>query len=57
MEIDTVVEGCRHPSCVCERPPGKEFCSEYCADSRDGGSDYACRCGHPECEAAATVVM
>lgn len=39
---------CAHPSCTCEAPPGKEFCSENCSSSQPskGGK---CQCQHSGC--------
>jgi hypothetical protein len=41
---------CVKPGCSCSAADHDDFCGEYCADAKDGGAEYACRCGHPPCD-------
>jgi len=42
---------CAHPSCTCEVPPGKEFCSDQCRAAQPITAGQ-CRCQHPGCRAS-----
>ncbi|HEY0545639.1 MAG TPA: hypothetical protein VGC91_09705 [Pyrinomonadaceae bacterium] len=39
---------CKHPSCSCPTPEGKDYCSAYCENAKDT-AEIGCDCGHPGC--------
>ena len=39
---------CEHPACNCTAAPGKNHCSDTCADAKKT-PELTCQCKHPEC--------
>lgn len=49
---------CQHKRCVCDVPPGKSFCSDFCEKASGAMANLdpevqvePCACGHPKCGA------
>jgi hypothetical protein len=48
---------CAHAACMCPKPEGRDFCSDYCEQASGGDDSHAkldtsCGCGHRTCETA-----
>jgi len=39
---------CEHTACNCAAAPGKNHCSDTCADAK-ATPELTCQCKHPEC--------
>jgi hypothetical protein len=44
----TTTKKCEHPACNCTAAPGKNHCSDTCADAKKI-PELTCQCQHAEC--------
>ena len=40
---------CAHIPCLCDVPPGEEYCGEACRDAGSTDVEIACQCDHTAC--------
>jgi hypothetical protein len=47
--IDQQNKKCAHIPCLCNVPPGQEYCGEVCRDAGREDVEISCQCDHPQC--------
>jgi hypothetical protein len=40
---------CAHMPCLCEAPPGEEYCGNMCREAGNDNVAIACQCAHRTC--------
>lgn len=40
---------CAHLPCLCDVPPGEDYCGDACRDLGSEDVEIACQCDHPSC--------